>query len=83
MNELTAFNITVNDVNAQTFGSPDLPQITVSPVILDNLERPAGPLQKDNRNFFAYMEDAMAVHPGEESFVDDFGCLRSQDAELR
>ena len=76
MNELIAFNIKVNNVNAQTFfGNPNLPQITVSPVILDNLEEPAGSLHKADMDFFAYMEDAMTIPPGEESFVDDFAAF--------
>ncbi|KAM6492005.1 hypothetical protein JOM56_012643 [Amanita muscaria] len=73
MNELIAFNIRVNTVNTQTFfGSPNLPRITVSPVILDNLEEPAGSLHKADMDFFAYMEDAMT---SEESFVDDFAAF--------
>lgn len=73
LNELIAFNISVNTVNSQTFfGSPNLPQITVSPVILDNLEEPAGPLHKADLHFFALMEDAMTIAPDEESFVVDF-----------
>jgi hypothetical protein len=47
----------------------------VSPVILDNLEEPAGTLQKGDMDFFAYMEDAMAIPPGEESSVDDFAAF--------
>jgi hypothetical protein len=76
MNELIAFNIEVIDVNAQTFfGSAILPQLTVSAVILDNLEEPAGPLHKADMDFFAYMEDAMIIPPGEESLVDDFAAF--------
>jgi hypothetical protein len=33
---------------------------------------PADPLSKAEMDFFAYMEDAMEIHPGVESFVDDF-----------
>ncbi|KIM79919.1 hypothetical protein PILCRDRAFT_823099 [Piloderma croceum F 1598] len=76
MNELIAFNIEVIDVNAQTFfGNAILPQLTLSPVILDNLEEPAGPLHKADMDFFAYMEDAMIIPPGEESLVDDFAAF--------
>src|SRR6202167_2821000 len=76
MNELIAFNIEVIDVNAQTFfGNAILPQLTVSPIILDNLEEPAGPLRKADMDFFAYMEDAMIIPPGEESLVDDFAAF--------
>lgn len=72
MSELIAYNIVVKNVNAQTFfGSPNLPQITVSPAILDNLEEPVG-LSKADMDFFAYMDDAMSISPGVESFVDDF-----------
>jgi hypothetical protein len=75
-NELIAFNIIVDNVDAQTFfGSPNLPQITVSAVILDNLEEPTGTLQKSDMVFFAYMEDAMAIPAGEESSVDDFAAF--------
>ena len=49
MKELIAFNIEVTNVNAQTFfGRPNLSQIAVSPVILENLEEPAGLLRKAN-----------------------------------
>ena len=62
-------------------GSPNLPQITVSPVILDKLEEPAGPLHKADMDFFAYMEDAMTIPLSEESSVDDFAAFVSQDDE--
>ena len=73
MNELIAFNITVNTVNTQTFfGSPNLPETVVPPVILDNLEEPAGPLREVDMHFFVYMEDAMTI---EEPFVIDFAAF--------
>jgi len=75
MNELIAFNIGVSTVNIQTFfGIPNLPQTTVSPVILNNMEEPIGgpPLLKSELDFFSYLEDAMAIPPEEESSVDDF-----------
>ena len=76
MNELIAFNIEVIGVNVRTFfGDAILSQPTVSSVILNNLEEPAGPLHKADMDFFAYMEDAMSIHPGEESFVDDFAAF--------
>jgi len=76
MNELIAFNIQVIDVNAQTFfGNAILPQPTVSSVIPDNLEEPAGSLHKADMDFFAYMEDAMTISLGEESLVDNFAAF--------
>jgi hypothetical protein len=76
MNELIAFNIEIIDVNAQTFfGNAILPQVTLSPVILDNFEEPAGPLHKADMDFFAYMEDAMIIPLGEESLVNDFAAF--------
>jgi hypothetical protein len=80
MNELMAFNIRVSTVDIQTFfGIPNLPQTTVSPVILNNLEEPIGgpgpPLLKSELDFFSYLEDAMAIPPAEESFVDDFAAF--------
>jgi hypothetical protein len=75
-NELIAFNIDVNIVNTQTFfGSPNLPQLTVSPVILYNLDEPAVPLHKIELDFFTYLEDAMNMAPEEESLVDDFAAF--------
>ena len=68
--------ITVNNVNAQFFvGSSNLPQITVSAFILDNLEEPARTLQKNDVDFFAYMEDTMAISPGDESLVQGFAAF--------
>ncbi|KAH9080645.1 hypothetical protein EDB83DRAFT_2340639 [Lactarius deliciosus] len=59
--------------NTQTFfNTAILPQPTVSSAILDNLEEPAGSLHKTDMDFFVYMEDAMAIPPGEGSFVGDF-----------
>src|ERR1700691_6228339 len=76
MNELIAFNIEVIDVNAQTFfGNTILPQLTVSPIILDNLEEPAGPLHKADMDFFAYMEDSTTIPPPEHSLLDDFAAF--------
>jgi hypothetical protein len=44
-NELVAFNITINTVDAATFfGNANLPLSSLSPVILENREMPAGPL---------------------------------------
>jgi len=49
-----------------------LPQLTLSPVILDNVEEPAGPLQEADMVFFAY---TTIIPPVEESFVDDFAAF--------
>ena len=66
INELIAFNIGVNIVKTQTFfGSPNLPQLTVSPVILNNLDDPTKP----KMDFFTYLEDAMNFPPEERSFL--------------
>ena len=73
-NELRAYNITVTPQNVATFfGNPILPQPSVHQIILDNTEYPHdGIADKDDRNFFFYMEEAMSIPPGEESAVDDF-----------
>ncbi|KAF8556496.1 hypothetical protein OG21DRAFT_615014 [Imleria badia] len=73
-NEHRAYNITVTPQNVATFfGNPTLPQPSVHQVILDNEEYPAnGIVDKDDRKFFFYLEEAMAIPPGEESAVDDF-----------
>jgi len=72
-NELTAFNIQVDTVDAATFFNMEqLPHPLVSPVILLNERRPQGPLVKDDRLFFHYMRDA---EKGEESLVDDFAAF--------
>jgi hypothetical protein len=76
INELIAFNIEVVDVDAATFfGNATLPQPMVSSVILDYLNEPAVALSKSDMDFFAYLEDAMAIPPGEESLVDDFAAF--------
>lgn len=74
INELDAYNIvvTVQDV-ATFFGNPILLQPSVHQVILDNEMYPDGGIaDKRDRLFFYYLEDAMAIPPGEESAVDDF-----------
>lgn len=73
-NELRAYNITVTPQNVATFfGNPILPQPSVHQIILDNEEYPANGINDTNdRNFFFYLEEAMAIPPGEESAVDDF-----------
>jgi hypothetical protein len=73
-NELRAFNITITHQKVATFfGNPTLPQPPVDRIILDNRQYPPdGIADKDNRNFFFYLEEAMATPPGEESAVADF-----------
>ncbi|KAF8165923.1 hypothetical protein B0H34DRAFT_255711 [Crassisporium funariophilum] len=72
-NELNAFNIRVETVDAATFFNMEqLPNPLVSEVILLNERRPLGPLVKDDRLFFHYMRDA---EKGEESFVHDFAAF--------
>ena len=69
-NELTAFNIQVNTVDAATFfNTAQLPAPLVPPMILTNEKRPEGFITKPTRLFFQYMKDAVT---GEESLVDDF-----------
>ena len=72
-NELTAFNIQVDTVDAATFfNTAQLPAPLVSPVILTNERRPQGPIAKPARLFFQYLKDA---ETGEESSVDDFAAF--------
>lgn len=73
-NDLRAYNITVTLQNVSTFfGTPTLPQSSVHQIILDNKEyHPNGIADKNDRNFFFYLEEAMAISPGEKSAVDDF-----------
>ena len=72
--QLTAFNIKVVDVDAQTFfGNSVLPEPMVSSVILDNLEEPTTvALNKVDMDFFGYMDDATTNSPNVQSFVVDF-----------
>jgi len=47
INELIAFNINVVREDVETFfGSADLPQLAVSPVILNNLKEPTDPFSQ-------------------------------------
>ena len=76
-NELTAFSIQVDTVDAATFFSTSTnrlsdPAVSVSAVILTNERQPQGPLTKVDRLFFRYMKDA---ETGEESLVDDFAAF--------
>jgi hypothetical protein len=72
-NELTAFNIQVDSVDAATFfNMAQLPDPLVSNTILTSESRPQGALAKRDRLFFQYMKDAVK---GEESLVDDFAAF--------
>ncbi|KAJ8456961.1 hypothetical protein ONZ45_g18512 [Pleurotus djamor] len=73
-NELIAFNITVVDTDIQTFfGIDQLPPPGVSDVILQTEGMPDDEdLEKVEWSFFALLEDAMSLTPGQESSVDDF-----------
>ena len=72
-NELIAFNIRVNTVNAATFfNTAQLPAPLVPPVILTNEKRPQGPIPKPTRLFFRHMKDAAT---GEESSVNAFAAF--------
>ena len=65
--ELYGLNMRVVDVDAATFfelDSPELPPSTVSEVILNNTNKPGGPLTKDDRQFFQYMDLLQQVPRG-------------------
>jgi hypothetical protein len=53
------------------FGKYKLPQPTVSSTILNNLNVPAGPLPKADRQFFHYLRDVMRAG-SDESCVGDY-----------
>ena len=74
-NELLAFNIRVENANtAAFFNRPQLPPVDVSDMILDNTEKPDGPLQKDDRLFFRYL--GLVEKPkSPESHVNDFAAF--------
>ena len=73
-NELLAFNIQVVSTNATVFfGDPVLPQPSISPIILGNLQKPDGDISDDEKDFFLHLS---SVDNGyEESAVDDFAAL--------
>ncbi|KAF8319561.1 uncharacterized protein EI90DRAFT_3254488 [Cantharellus anzutake] len=74
-NELYVFNIGIaNEDTYEFFGHPLPDQLDVSPVILSNIDEPPDATKADI-DFFAYLEDAIAVPPDEESFVDDFASI--------
>ena len=74
-NELLAFNIRVVDAsNAAFFNNPQLHPPVVSETILNNMNKPDGPLTKDDRLFFQYM--GLVENPrSPESRVDDFAAF--------
>ena len=74
INELLAFNIQVVPTNATVFfGDSELPQPSISPAILANLQMPDGDILDDERDFFLHLS---SVENGfEESAVDDFAAL--------
>ena len=73
-NEPFAFNIKVVPTNATVFfGDPVLPQPSISPIILGNLQKPDGDILDDEKDFFLHLS---SVENGyEESAVDDFAAL--------
>ncbi|KJA16459.1 hypothetical protein HYPSUDRAFT_219468 [Hypholoma sublateritium FD-334 SS-4] len=73
-NELLAFNIQVVPTDATVFfGDPVLPQPSISPIILGNLQMPDGDISDDERDFFLLLS---SVENGfEESAVDYFTAL--------
>ncbi|KAJ7508171.1 hypothetical protein B0H11DRAFT_1792850 [Mycena galericulata] len=77
-NELHALNISIEPLDPPTFFGAALPDPTVDAVLLDNRTRPSGPISKDNRLFFRYLEDATRRFPSgppTESAVDDFAAF--------
>lgn len=71
-NELFAFNIVIQDVDAATFfGTPQLPATCISPVILNNVARPPPPavVTKEERIFFEFLNRANVL---EKAAVGDF-----------
>ncbi|KZP18436.1 hypothetical protein FIBSPDRAFT_956228 [Athelia psychrophila] len=66
-NELFAFNILIQDVDAATFfGTPQLPATTVSPIVLNNVAEPPAPavVTKDERIFFEFLDRAKVEQKG-------------------
>ena len=73
INEINAYHIviTLQDV-ATFFRHPVLPQPSIHQVILDNKRYPLGGIQDTNdRMFFYYMDEVMAIPSGKESAIDD------------
>ncbi|KAK0221372.1 hypothetical protein IW262DRAFT_1373266 [Armillaria fumosa] len=76
VNELLAYNINVVDEDVATFfGLPNLPAPTVDPIILNNPDKPPGPITRSTRLFFRYLKDTTERFPpgaATKSAVDDF-----------
>ena len=74
--ELLAFNIRVVDATVSSFfGSTELPPVSVSPIILNNLHIPVnGHPSKIDRHFFQYLKAAEQAS-SEDSAVADFAAL--------
>ncbi|KAJ7184308.1 hypothetical protein C8R46DRAFT_1208522 [Mycena filopes] len=67
--EVNALNIVVQELDAPAFfGDEVLPEPTVDAILLDNLACPDGPMSKEHRLFFRYLEDAS--HFLESSTID-------------
>lgn len=77
VNGLFAYNIrVVNEDVATFFGSPDLPQFALDPIILDNTDTPPGPSSKSTLLFFRYLTDAVTrFPPGAATAVNDFAAF--------
>jgi hypothetical protein len=79
VNELFAYNISVVDEDVATFfGSTDLPQSTLDPIILNNIDAPPGLSSKSTRLFFRYLTATMTRFPpgaATESAVNDFAAF--------
>lgn len=78
--DLLSFNIHVVNASTTVFfntlnnGTPEVPPTTVSATILNNIDKPDGPLAKNDRLFFQYM--GMAEDPrSTESFANDFAAF--------
>ncbi|KAF8908177.1 hypothetical protein CPB84DRAFT_1725221 [Gymnopilus junonius] len=73
INELLAFNIQVVPANTTVFfRNPELPQLSISPMILDNLQMPDGDILDDERDFFLHLS---SVENGFEESAVDFAAL--------
>ncbi len=74
--QLLAFNIRVVDATVPSFfGSAELPPVSVSPIILNNLHIPVNEhLSKNERHFFQYLKAAEQAS-SEDSAIADFASL--------
>ena len=74
-NELLSYNIRVVDVDADVFfKTSKLPPPSASDTILNNVDKPDGPLAKDDRQFFQYMK-LVEMQGYSESRVTDFAAF--------